>query len=110
MAQGQPADGNGNPIPALCPAPGLAKTITTSGTTAKNSVPFDKNTKVIEVRATADCFYRFGDSTVTATSSDNFLASGETRTYSIAPGSNHYDYMAAIQSVAGGTVYITELQ
>ena len=48
----------------------------------RNATAFDAGTRAVEVRATLDCFIRFGDSTVVATATDLFLAASDTRIYS----------------------------
>jgi hypothetical protein len=95
-------DANNVPMQgALTPA--VAQSISISGTTAKNSTAFTK--RIIRVYTTTNCFYKLGDSSVTATNADHFLAAGQVEYFAVWNNT----YIAAIQSVASGTMYISEM-
>jgi len=97
-------DDMGDPIQALFPA--RAQSITVTATTARNSADFGTNVTLVELTPTQDMFVKFGSSTVVATSSDIFLASGGIYTYHTQGNPR----IAAIRSSADGTLHITELE
>ena len=88
-----------------------AHQITVAGTTARNSVAFNADTRAIEINADTDCFFQSGDNTVVATGTDHRLPSGETRVYSLGGDRQaQHTHIAVIQESAGGTLYISELE
>ena len=104
-----PQDSNDNPIPALRLKPGAAHQISVSASSTRNTNAFDENTKIIGLYTDAPAYIAFGDSSVTATSSDHFFPAGVY--YDIAVGgenSAHYTHIAALQVNNSGTLYISE--
>ena len=101
---GLPHDKNSKPVQALFPASQVAVTVT--GTTARTAADFDVDTLAVELTPTEDMYIKFGDSTVTATSSDVLIKSGIVYVYAI----NGNDRLAAIRVSTNGTLYVTELQ
>lgn len=85
-----------------CIKPGNFQKITTSGTSQQSSA-FAATTSVVYVYATADTFLAFG-SNPTASSSTHFLPLGTIQYYMVDPATK----LAAIQSTASGTLYISE--
>jgi hypothetical protein len=75
--------------------------ISISGTTARSAAI---STGLIRIYASTDCFIKFGDSSVTATTSDHFLLGGSVYDLSYS-GTN----FAAITSGSTGTIYASEL-
>jgi hypothetical protein len=109
MSTKLPKDNNGNPIPVLRFLQGGARNLATSASSARISTPFSAGTKVVGLYATQDVFLRFGDSSVTAGTSDHFLPAG--LYYDVAIGVDdeaHYTHLAAIRVSASGTLYISE--
>lgn len=104
-----PTDSNDNTIPAVRLKPAGAHTITTSGTSVRNIMPFDADTRIISIYATEDVYLNFGDDTVTAATTDHFFPAGTYYDFSIG-GDNvrHYTHVAALQVSTGGTVYVSE--
>lgn len=108
-----PKDDGGTPIPALkLKRTGGAHKITVSGTTARNSVAFADTTtgvqnaqKVISLYSTTDCFIRFGDSSIVATTDDHFYPAGLFYDFAVNANDTH---VAVIQATAGGTLYASE--
>ncbi len=104
-----PHDNNDSPIPVLRLKNNGAHTITSAETSARNTTAFDTETRVLSVFATQDIYIRFGDSTVTATTSDHFYPAGIYYDFAIGGESaGHYTHLAVLQQSAGGTVYISE--
>lgn len=109
MSTKLPLDVNDNPIPALRFKSGAAHQITSGASSARNTTAFADTTRVIGLYTTQDAYLAFGDSSVTATTSDHFFPAGVY--YDIAlggDGSAHHDYLAVLQVASGGTVYVSE--
>lgn len=88
-----------------------AHQITVSGTSARNTTAFDTDTRVIEVYAIEDCWFRQGDGTITAAANDHFLPAKTGRLYAIGGDQlTQATHFAAIQVTTGGTLYITEME
>ena len=85
--------------------PTKTQTITTSGTTATTTDAVQDGIYVVRVHATAACFVAIEDGTATAATSDMFMPAGATEYFQIRPG----ERVAAIQSTAAGTVYVSEM-
>jgi len=102
-------DGNNIPIPALRLKNAGAHSITTSATSARNATPFDTETRVVSLYATQDVYVKFGDSTVTATTTDHFYPAGIYYDFSIGgDATGHYTHLAVLQGTSSGMVYISE--
>ena len=104
-----PTDVDDNPIPAVRLKDGAAHSITTSGTSAKNTTAFDSETRIISLFATEDVYIKFGGSSVTATTSDHFFP--KNTYYDVAIGGGRtaqYTYIAALQVSTAGTLYVSE--
>lgn len=86
------------------PLKGECQSITTSGTSARTSAGVTDQTRFVAIAATEAVHYGLGDSAVTATSADTYLAGGAEHFIRINPG----QYVAAIQVSTGGTVYVSE--
>lgn len=105
-------DLDGNPIPALGLRDDAAHQITSSGTSARNSTAFNAATRIIFIYATENIYIKFGDDTVTATTSDHFLPAGTMFNLTIRGGKSgaQYSHVAVLQVSSGGTVYISETE
>lgn len=104
-----PLDTNDNPIPALRLKDGAAHSISTSVSSARNSTAFDAETRVISVYATEDVYLAFGDSSVTASTTDHFFPAGLYYDVAIGgDGTGHFTHLAALRVSADGAVYISE--
>src|SRR5262249_10333321 len=104
-----PQDANQFPIPALRLKQGGAQSIAAGSSSARNSVAFAADTRVVSVYATVPVYVHFGDSTVTAPSSSHFFPHGVYYDFSIGGNEQaHYDHIAVLQVSSAGTVYISE--
>ncbi len=105
-----PQDSDNNPIPVLRLKSGAgAHSITASGSSARNSTPFNAATRVVSVYATVPVYMNFSDSTVTATSSHHYFPDGVYYDFSVGGDqSNHFTNLAVLQVSSGGAVYISE--
>lgn len=83
---------------------GVSQSITTSGTSARTSSGVGAQTRHVMIYASADAYYNFGDSAVTATTSDTFIPAGGEHYVQIRGG----QYVAAIQDSAAGVVKVSE--
>ncbi|MBX2834203.1 MAG: hypothetical protein KTR28_04430 [Micavibrio sp.] len=109
MSTQLPMDANGHPIPALKLKSGGAHQVNITATSLRNSSAFGENTRVVSIYATSDSYVKFGDNTVTATSSDHFFPAG--LYYDVALGgenSPHFTHISALRSSADGVLYISE--
>lgn len=84
--------------------PGTSQTVSVSGTSAATTNAVGSYINKVRLRSTTDCFIKFAKSP-TATTSDMFLPAGETEYFDVKPGQK----VAAIQSSASGTLYVTEM-
>lgn len=104
-----PLDSNDNPIPALRLKEGGAHVITTSALSARNSVAFSPDTRIVSIYATQDVYLNFGGATVSAGSSDHFFPAGVYYDVAIGgDGTGHASHLAALRATTDGQVYISE--
>lgn len=104
-----PRDNDNAPIQALRLKPSGAHCIDATETSARNNTAFDTNTRVISVYASGAVYLAFGDSSVTATSSDHYFPSGLYYDFAIGGDKTlHTPYLAVLAEGADCTVYISE--
>jgi len=104
-----PQDSYDNPIPALRLKDGGAHSISASGTAARNSTAFDDATRVLSVYASVPVYLKFGDSGVTATSSDHYYPEGVYYDFAIGgEQAAHYTHLSVLAVSSSGSVYISE--
>lgn len=105
-----PKDINDTSIPALRLKQDGAHNIAISTTSARNTVVFDPDTRVISLYATVPTYLAFGDSSVTATSANHYFPAG--LYYDVSIGGDdvaHYSHVAVIRADAeDGVIYISE--
>lgn len=105
-----PVDSDNNPIPAvrLCSGSG-AHAISATATTARNSTAFNAATRIVSLYATGPVYVKFGDATVTATSSDHYFPTGVYYDFSIGGDKvPHYTHIAVLRVTADCAVYVSE--
>lgn len=108
-----PKDLDNNPIPALKLRDNGAHTIAVTSTSNRNSVAFDADTKVVSLYATDDVYVRFGDASVSATTSDHFFPAGVYYDIAVSGGAGKASqdlYIAVIQVNTACTLYVSEKQ
>lgn len=104
-----PQDSNDNPIPALRMRPSGAHEITISVSSTRNSAAFNAETRIISLYSDVPVYIAFGNSSVSATTSDHYLPAGLYYDVSIGgDGNAHYTHIAALQTSSAGTLYISE--
>lgn len=105
-----PEDSDNNIIPALrLKSGGGAHAITASGTSARNTVAFDNDTRVVSVFATVPVYLNFGDSSVTAATTSHYYPDGIYYDFAIGGGqSAQAKHLAVLAVGTGGTVYVSE--
>jgi hypothetical protein len=88
-------------------APGTTQTVTISGSSAATANALSKNTVVIRVYSTTNCFIKIDTDTPTATTSDIPIASYSAEYFRV----DGYKTLkvAGIQDSSGGNLYITEM-
>lgn len=111
-----PSDSLGRIMPVLRPkATGGSHSITTSGTTARNTTPFDvgsandkDKTRVIGVCAVDEaCYVRLGGGSVEAAATDHYVPAGVYLYFRVDHTTTH---IAAIRSSAGGSLKVSEYE
>lgn len=105
-----PTDADDNIIPAMRLKSGGAHSISalTSGST-RTSTAFGTETRVVSLHATGPVFIKFGDSTVTASSSDHYYPSGVYYDFAIGGDKvDQYTHIAALATDSNCTLYISE--
>ncbi len=104
-----PQDSDSNIIPAMRLLPAGAHHISSSSSSARNSTNFNDGTRVVSVYATEAVYLKFGDSTVTATSSDHYYPGGVYYDFAIGGDrTGHYTRLAVLRVASDGDVYISE--
>lgn len=104
-----PRDSDNNPIPAMRLRSGGAHSINSSTTTARNSTAFNAATRVVSLYATAAVYVKFGDSSVTATSSDHYFPADTYYDFAIGGDrTGHYTHVAVLTLSGTGKVYVSE--
>ena len=105
-----PLDANGNAIPALRLMDDGAHTINVTDISARNSTAFDANTRVVSLYATGPVYLRFGDSSVTAGSTDHYFPAGVYYDMAVAGPGGKDSHVAALRVDSDCTLYISEKQ
>lgn len=104
-----PEDSNDNPIPALRLASGGAHTVNVTANCNRNINPFNADTRVVSLYASASVYIAFGDDSVVATTGDHYFPAGVY--YDIAIGgekTGHYTHVAVLRVDADGALYVSE--
>jgi hypothetical protein len=100
-----PADKFNNSIQAM--RIGVTQSITVGISSTATANALSKNTIIVRLVSTSDCFVKITTGTPTATPADMFLPAGVPE-YIGVDGFNTLK-VATIQSTAGGTLYVTEM-
>ena len=101
-----PIDANSFPIQALALV-GTTGKISITGTSARVALPSGVGHEdVLRLASTTDCYIKFGDSTVEATTSDALFTAG-VELFKVPAAATH---VAAIQVSASGVMTVTELR
>ena len=104
-----PLDSDNNVIPAVRLKSGGAHAISATGVSARNAVAFDAGTRLVGLYATGPVYIKFGNSSVTATTSDHYFPTGVYYDFSIGGGRvPHYTHVAALAVGAACTLYVSE--
>lgn len=100
-----PADKFNNPIQAM--GIGVTQAVNFGLSSVATNNALSKNTIIVRLVATTACFVKISTGTPTATASDMFLPAGVPEYF----GVNGYQTVkvAALQSSAAGTLYVTEM-
>lgn len=106
-----PIDAGGAFVQVLRLLAGGAHVVTIGAASARNSVAFNSNIRVIEVWASVDCRIRQGDGTVTALATDSWLPKGTGRLYALGGDKQaQATHIAVIQETTGGVLEISEME
>lgn len=107
-----PTDADNNPIQALRLKSGGAHTISaTSGVSTRNATAFADTTRIISLYATAPVYVRFGDSSVSAATTDHYFPEGIYYDLAIGSGDGkgaQATHIAVRAVSAAASVYISE--
>ncbi len=90
-----------------CLSPGTTQTVAISGTSAATTNALNKNTVVIRVVSTTNCFINIGTGTPTATTSSMPIIASVPEYFRV--NGNETLKVAGIQMVSAGTLYVTEM-
>lgn len=104
-----PKDEDNAAVPAVRLKQGGAHQISATDTAARNNTAFDAKTRLVSVYATGPVFIKFGDGSVTATTSDHYFPEGIY--YDFAIGGEkvpHLTHLSVIRADADCAVYISE--
>jgi hypothetical protein len=104
-----PLDSNDNPIPALRLKDNGAHSFAVTAVSARNATAFNSDTRVVSIYTTENVYLAFGDSSVSATTSDHFFPAGTYYDFAIGgDGTGHYTHLAALRADTDGSLYISE--
>ena len=106
-----PKDADNNIIPALRLKSGGAHVIAASASSARNSVAFSADTRVVSVYASGPVYLKFGPSTVTATNTDHYFPNGIYYDIAIGGGGSkgpQYTHLAVLRADGDCSVYVSE--
>lgn len=107
-----PTDADNNPIPALRLKSGGAHAIAATGTSARNTTAFAATTKIISLYATSPVYVRFGNGSVTASSTDHYFPEGVYYDFAVSSGGDGkgvtVTHIAVMAVSANASVYISE--
>lgn len=104
-----PTDVDENVIPAVRLCPGGAHSIAATITSARNATAFNADTRVVSLYATGAVYIKFGDSSVTATTSDHYFPSGVYYDFAVGGGRvKQHTHVAVLRVSADCTLYISE--
>lgn len=88
-----------------------AHSVAVSATSARNASAFDEDTKVISLYATGPVYLKFGDSSVSAGTSDHYFPADTYYDVAISGGGGkgvRYTHVAALRADQDCTLYISE--
>lgn len=88
-------------------APSTSQTVSVSSSSAATANALNRNTVVVRLVSTTNCFIRIGTGTPTATVADVFLPAFTPEYFRVS--GNNTLRIAAIQSSASGSLYVTEM-
>lgn len=104
-----PRDAHGHPIPAVRLKSGGAHSIAATAASARNEAAFASSTRVVSLYATGPVYVKFGNSSVTATSSDHYFPTGIYYDFAIGGDETaQYTHVAVLRVSADCTVYVSE--
>ncbi len=104
-----PTDANNHAIPAMRFKEDGAHSLSISETATRNAQAFTEDTKIISLYATVPVYIAFGDSSITASSTDHYFPAGVY--YDIAIETNsaaQHTHISALRVDSNGTLYISE--
>jgi hypothetical protein len=104
-----PRDAENVPMPALRLKDGGAHSVSVTSTSARNTVAFDSDTKIVSLYATGPVYLKFGGATVSADTDDHYFPDGVYYDVSVGGGkTGHYTHVAAVRASTDCTLYISE--
>ncbi len=104
-----PLDSDNNVIPAVRLRDGGAHAISATAVSGRNSTAFNAETRIVSLIATGPVYIRFGNNSVTATSSDHYFPEGLYYDFAIGGGRvKQYTHVAVLRADQDCTVYVSE--
>lgn len=105
-----PCDADGVPIPALRLKADGSHALAVTAASGRIG-PFDPETRVVTVFASAPVFLRSGDADVTAATTDHYFPEGVLMALSLGGAkAGRHTHIAALQAGTGGTLYVSEME
>lgn len=83
---------------------GVSQAVSVVTASARTAAGVGEFTRKVMIYSSGDAYYNFGDSTVTATTSDTFIPAGSEHFVQIRGG----QYVAFIRDSADGTAHVSE--
>ena len=78
---------------------------------ARNSVAFSTDSRVIEIYSDVACYFQTGSVAITASATDHYLPATQARVYALGGDkTTHHTHIAVIRAVGDGTLYVSELE
>lgn len=104
-----PRDNDNNTIQALRLYPAGAHRINATASSARNSIPFNEDTRIVSIYATGPLYIKFGEENVTANTNDHYYPSGIYYDFAIGGDKTlHYTHLAIVAAEADCFVYLSE--
>lgn len=104
-----PVDANDLPLPVLRLRSGGSHVIEADDISARNTLAFNVDTRVISLYATVPVFVRFGAASVVATDTDHYIPADTLIDLYIAGDDRQsFTHVAALCVAGTGTVYVSE--
>lgn len=105
MSSTLPLDNRGTPVPVLGFQAFAGQQVTIGATASKTALPVPQGVRFVTITATVDCFFEFGDSTITANpTNSHFMHEGERVDVPVSLGAR---YISFIRDQVDGRAFVS---